>query len=117
MLIKQKIIINKYLNIDIYDSKYDDTDNMSVTLNIEWQIIEMPLGLQINLYNINDISWSYTGINFTDDEDIKTDVNDTSDNSWNIIKDITTSCETDSIYIENVEIDYNKKQIIVTYSN
>ena len=114
-LIESQIKLNKYIDITIRDKSFDDTDNQLAIINAVFSVQLANKGIIIDIYEIKSVSWSYTGVKYTDDENIDTEIEGTSDETWTInypksksddenyglfVNDITINLETKTIDID-----------------
>jgi hypothetical protein len=61
--------IDSYIDVSVTDSRYDDIDNASITFVANYMVDASAEGLTFDVHEITDINLSYTGVNFTEEED------------------------------------------------
>jgi len=63
--------LDKYIDVSVTDSRYDDIENSSITFITSYIVDVNVEGLSFDIQEITDIKLNYTGINFTDEDDIE----------------------------------------------
>ena len=115
-LIENKITIKDFINLDIYDKSFDDTENMLVDLVVVFKVELSHVGITVDVYEIKSINWSYTGVKFTDDENEEHQVKGSSDETWKVnINKSKNKDENYGLFIDNVSIDLDTKEIFVDF--
>lgn len=61
--------LKNYIDVSVKDSRYDDIDYTSITFVTNYMVDANAEGLTFDIHEITDIQLSYTGINFTEEED------------------------------------------------
>lgn len=119
MKITSHIYIKEYIKITINDSRYDDTLSEPIEFDIDFEVTTSSSGIAVDT-TVNDsgciqnFKCKYTGEKFTDDESIFTNHEIILDDTWkiSIIKNYG-SPET-GIFVDDVEIKVDTKEIIIT---
>jgi len=115
-LIENTIKLNKYIDITIIDKSFDDLDNQLVDIDVVFSIALSNSGITVDVYDIKSIKWSYTGINYTDDENIDREITGSSDETWTI--NYTKSKSKDEnfgIFINDISINLETKKIDIDF--
>jgi hypothetical protein len=112
-LIKNTIKLDKYLDIDIIDKSFDDIENdATVEIDVTFSMRLSGRGIVMEIYNIDAVRWSYTGIKFAGDENQEHQVTGSSDESWTINTQKSKSDDDNfGLFLNDVIIDLEKKTI------
>lgn len=115
-LIENKIKIKDYLDIDIFDSSFDDIENATVEVDATFQVELANNGISIEVYQIKSVKWSYFGIKFTENENEEHEVTGSSDETWtiNINKESANDANI-GLYLTNIAIDLQTMVIDITF--
>lgn len=112
-----KLTHEDYLICDIIDKKYDDTEIKNLEMEVTISVTPANSGFIFEVYQINNIKGNYTGINFTESEDIDKDEIFTVDGeNWDLnINKTKSNDENFGLFISDVQIDIVAKKIDVNF--
>jgi hypothetical protein len=114
-LIENEIKLTKYIDISITDKSFDDIDNQLAQIDVVFTVNLANRGIVIDIYEIKSVRWSYTGIKYTEGENLEQEIEGSSDETWTInpnksksddenyglfVNDITINLETKTIDID-----------------
>lgn len=111
MNIESNIEFKSYIDIDITDTRFDDTDDKIVKLTAIFDVKPNKLGLSVDLFNTKNIVVSYTGIKLTDDEDDKEPVEVVIDDTWTV----ENKTENNGMVLTDIIINVDTKTIIIEF--
>ena len=112
-----KLTSKDYLICYIKDERYDDTELRDLEMEVTISVTHANTGFIFEVYQINNIKGNYTGINFTEGENIDKDETFTIDGeSWNLnINKTKSNDENFGLFISDVQIDIVAKKIDVNF--
>lgn len=119
MKITSHIIIKEYIKITITDSRYDDTISEPIEFDIDFEVTTSTAGIAVDT-TVNDFGCihnfkcKYKGEKFTDDESIFTDHEIIFDNIWTMKLVKNYGSPETGIFVDDVEIKVDTKEIIIT---
>lgn len=115
-LIDNKIKLKDYLQVDIKDPNFDDTDDTEVAVDVVFSVDVAHQGIAFEVYHVKSVAWSYTGVKFTEDENETQDITGASDDTWTVnIKKSKTDDENYGLYLSDVYIDIVAKVIDINF--
>ena len=117
-LISSKITISDYLVIDIEDKAYDDIEDAKVVFDVVFDVDVMSTGANFRVYEVKNVAWSYTGVVFADENDSKTEVETSADDSWTVTVKESKNCNNENIglHCESIEIQPVTKTITIDFT-
>lgn len=119
MKITSHIIIKEYIKITITDSRYDDTISEPIEFDIDFEVTTFPSGITVDTVTndsgcIHNFKCKYNGEKFTDDESIFTEHEIIFDNTWTMKLVKNYGSPETGIFVDDVEIKVDTKEIIIT---
>lgn len=115
-LIENTIKLKGYMQIDLNDKSFEDTDDKTITLDVVFAVSIANQGIILEVHEVKAVHWSYTGINYTDDKDVRQEIEGSSDETWTInVKKSKTDDENYGLFVENVDINLETKVINVDF--
>jgi len=115
-IINHTIKLTDYLEIDITDNKFDDVEDAVIIVDADFSVDVRNFGIFIDAA-VKSVKWSYTGVNFTDDEDTKSELEGVSDETWEITSETSSDDDNDSckLFLNDVSINMETKKIHVNF--
>jgi len=115
-LIDNKIKLKDYIQVDMKDPNFDDTDNAEVTVEVTFSVDVANQGIVFEVYDIKSVTWSYTGVTFTDDENETSDITGASDDTWTVnTTKSKTKDENYGLYLSDVYVNIANKVIDINF--
>lgn len=117
-LIENKIIVKDYLDIDVHDSSFDDTEKATAEVVVVFKVELSKMGISVDVNQIKSVKWSYNGIKYTDDQNIETEISGSTDDLWTVNIDKTkVNGDSCGLWISNIIIHVQTKQLDVEFDH